>query len=268
MSLQNKQIAFIGGGNMAEAFVRGLLKAGAAKSAQIIVTDIRPERLEYFAKAFGVATLTDNTEAGMQADIIVLAVKPQQMKTVLGHVFPAGKLFISIAAGIPTQQIESALSGQPRVIRVMPNTPALVGAGAAGICPGTYATEADLQAAELLLRSVGICVRVEESQMNAVTALSGSGPAYLFYFTETLIQAGRDAGLDPELARQLAVQTVLGAAKLMGSTDESPAELRRKVTSPGGTTEAALKVLSAQLPAIMTAAVQAAAKRGQELATA
>jgi pyrroline-5-carboxylate reductase len=159
------------------------------------------------------------------------------------------------------------LGGNVRVVRAMPNTPALVGAGAAGLCRGASATEDDLAAAEAILRAVGITVRVEERLLDAVTALSGSGPAYVFYVAEALIKGGIEAGLRPELARQLALQTVAGAARLMTESGEEPAELRRKVTSPGGTTEAALQVMSdRKLTEILVEAMRAAERRSRELA--
>jgi len=269
MNLQNETIAFIGAGNMAEALVRGLLTAHTVAPRQIVVTDVRAERLNYFVTTFGVTTAPDNTAAASRAGIIVLAVKPQQMGAVLTglRATVAKHLIISIAAGVTTVRIERELGGQPRVVRVMPNTPALVGAGAAAISRGAHATEDDLATTEAILKAVGISVRVEESLMNAVTALSGSGPAYVFYMTEALIAAGKEAGLTEELAQKLAVQTVFGAAAMVAATGESPVSLREKVTSPGGTTEAALKVMTdRQLSAIYIEAVKAAKRRGEELA--
>jgi len=261
--MTNETIAFIGAGNMGEALIRGLLAAGTVKPHQIIATDIRPDRLELLQRTFGIRTARDIP----QADIFLLAVKPQQMSDVLSVLRPqSSALFISIAAGIPTARIEKELTGQPRVIRVMPNTPALVGAGAAALCKGGYATEEDLAAAESILAAVGITVRTEEAHLDAVTALSGSGPAYIFYVTEALIKAGIDAGLREDVARRLMIQTVLGAGKLMVETGELPEELRKKVTSPGGTTEAALKVMfDRKLADTLAEAVQAATRRGRDL---
>jgi pyrroline-5-carboxylate reductase len=263
MNLSTKTLGFLGAGNMAEALIRGLLNARTLMPRQIIATDIRPERLDELQRTFGIHT--GHLDG---ADIVVLAVKPQQLAAaVAGHRFTAEPLFISILAGIPTARLERELGGHARVVRAMPNTPALVSAGAAAICAGTFATADDLAVAETVLRAVGLCVRVDEAQMNAVTALSGSGPAYLFYFAECLVQAGIEAGLAPELAAQLAQQTVTGAAQLLATSGECPATLRRKVTSPGGTTEAAIKTLTErQFASILSAAVQAAAKRGAELA--
>jgi len=260
MNLKNKTIAFLGAGNMAEALIRGLLAAKIVPAAQIIAHDIRTDRLEELRKTFGIRT------GKPEADIIILAVKPQQMNAALSDIKPAG-LFISIAAGITTAQIEKELGGRPRVIRAMPNTPALVGAGAAAIAAGKFALLDDLASAETILQAVGTVVRVEEKDLDAVTALSGSGPAYIFLVAEALIAAGIAEGLAPVIAQRLAFQTVLGAALLLREGKDGPAELRRKVTSPGGTTEAAVAVLLAQkLPEIFVEAVTAAAKRSRQLA--
>lgn len=262
-------IAFLGAGNMAEALVRGLLTSQTLPASRILVTDVRLERLDFFAKSFGVTALSGNAAAVQRADTVVLAVKPQQAGTVFADLkaqFGPAKLLISIAAGVTTTRIEQALGGTPRVVRVMPNTPALVGVGAAGYCAGRFATESDLATTATILGAVGIVVRVDESMMDAVTAVSGSGPAYIFLVAEAMIRAGIEVGLSEEVARKLTVQTIFGAGALMGASGELPAELRRKVTSPGGTTEAALKVMAdRQLVEIFVAAVAAAERRGQEL---
>ncbi|HUJ70726.1 MAG TPA: pyrroline-5-carboxylate reductase [Verrucomicrobiae bacterium] len=269
MSLQNKTIVFIGAGNMGEALIRGLLATKMVSPSRIIATDIRANQREFLAKTFGVRSLEDNTAAVEAADIVVLAVKPQQMGEVLADFKPAmseSKLVVSIAAGVTTARIERELGGRTRVVRAMPNTPALVGAGAAALAKGAYATDDDLVAAESILGAVGISVRVEEKLLDAVTALSGSGPAYVFLVTEVMIRAGVAAGLDEPLAKKLAIQTVYGAGKLLVESGEEPASLQRKVTSPGGTTEAALKVMSERkLGEIFTEAIKAAEKRSREL---
>lgn len=286
--MSEKTIAFIGAGNMAEALIRGLI---AAKTGHIIATDVRPDRLEQLRKAYGVETSTDNAVAAAKVDIIVLAVKPQQMsavlaglKSVVGRVTSRGEtdgshaasgdaaykksspLILSIAAGVTTSRIERELGGEPRVVRTMPNTPALVGASAAAICKGRFATDADLDTAETILKAVGIVVRTDEQHLDAVTALSGSGPAYIFYMAEAMIAAGIEAGLPSEVAKRLAVQTVFGAGALLAASGESPEELRKKVTSPGGTTEAALKVkIERGFAKIVADAMHAAARRSREL---
>jgi pyrroline-5-carboxylate reductase len=270
MAFHDQTIAFIGAGNMAEALVRGLLTSQTLPATQILVTDVRPERREFFTKSFGVVALADNGQAVARADVVVLAVKPQQAGTVFSDLkvrFGPGKLLISIAAGVTTARIESELGGNPRVVRVMPNTPALVGAGAAGYCRGRFAAATDLETTATILGAVGIAVPVDEAQMDAVTAVSGSGPAYVFLVAEALIRAGMEAGLSEEVSRRLAIQTVFGAGALLAASNEAPAELRRKVTSPGGTTEAALQVMAERkLVETFVAAVAAAKERGEELA--
>lgn len=266
--LGDRRIVFIGVGNMAEALVRGLLDSGTCRVGQLRVADIRPERLAYFADTYGVDGTASNADAASAADVIVLAVKPQVVGEALaglrGALDPAA-LVISIAAGIAAARIEQGLGGTPRVIRVMPNTPSLVGAGAAAIAPGTHAGEEDLALAECLMAAVGIVERVAEADLDAVTALSGSGPAYVFYLVEALLAAASELALDPGVARRLAVATVAGAARLLGETGEDPAELRRRVTSKGGTTEAAIAVFDArEVRTAVVAALRAARDRSRE----
>lgn len=270
MSLQNKTLAFIGAGNMAEAFIRGLLAKQVVAPRQIIATDVRPDRLDQLRQQFKIRIESANAAAARQADVIVLAVKPQQMSGALATLgAQPGTLIISIAAGITTARLERELGGCARVIRVMPNTPALVGAGAAALCAGQFALPEDVQTATEILQAVGIVVPVAEPDLDAVTALSGSGPAYVFLVAEALIQAGVAAGLAPAVARQLAIQTVAGAGRLLAESAAEPADLRRQVTSPGGTTEAAVAVLLArQLPEMFREAVAAATRRSRELSSA
>jgi len=267
MNPLTKTIAFIGAGNMGEALIRGLLDRQTVTPSQIVVADISEERLEYFEGKFGIRVTTDNAQATGVAEIVLLAVKPQQMSDVLARLKPRpSALIISIAAGISTGRIERELGNRPHVIRAMPNTPSLIGAGAAALCRGAHASIDDLTTAETILGAVGMTVRADERFLDAITALSGSGPAYVFRVTEAMIDAGIEAGLDPALARKLAIQTVYGAAKLMHDSGEDPAELRRKVTSPGGTTEAALRVLNdRQLAGIFNEAIAAATQRSREL---
>jgi pyrroline-5-carboxylate reductase len=269
MSLNAKTITFIGAGNMAEALIRGLLAAKTVEPRQIWATDVREDHLKSIQATYGISVTTNNCEAVKAADVLILAVKPQQMSAVLRGIksaMTADKLVISIAAGIPTSRIEGELEGPSRVIRVMPNTPALVGEGAAALCRGRYATEFDAQLAAEILGAVGIAVRVDETMMDAVTALSGSGPAYVFHVAEAMIEAGKQCGLTEEVAVRLAVQTIKGAGKLLAESSETAGELRRKVTSPGGTTEAALKVMAEHdLMGVFQAAIKAATARGREL---
>lgn len=266
--LTELRIAFIGAGNMAEALVKGLLRA-QVPAAHLCVSDVRAERLDYFRATFGVNAVADNLGAAREADVVVLAVKPQQF----GEVLPAlagvaGRaLFVSIAAGIPTARIERALGPRARVVRVMPNTPALVGAGISALCSGAHASPKDVETAEALLRAVGKTVRVEERLMDAVTAVSGSGPAYIFRVMEAMEAAAIAQGLAPDQARALVVATIVGAGQLAASSGRAPVELREQVTSKGGTTEAALKVLDARdLVGAFNEAVAAAARRARELA--
>lgn len=236
------KIAFIGAGNMAEAIVSGIIKQGVFAAADVTVTDIRAERLQFFKDTYGTQATADNQAAVAGADVIVLAVKPQMLDdaaaTFAGAVC-AGKLFISIMAGVTTAKIESVLNAEVRVVRVMPNTPALVGCGAAGYAPGSTAMAADLKLTSDILCAVGVAVEVKERELDAVTALSGSGPAYVFYLLENMLKAAAEMGLEPDTARKLALATVEGSAKLMDQSGEAADALRTKVTSKGGTTFAA-----------------------------
>jgi pyrroline-5-carboxylate reductase len=261
-------IGFIGTGNMAEALIRGLLHAGVAEKEQVVGSDPREERCAEMADRYGIRAVGDNLEVASQADILVLSVKPQVMAKVLDQV---GKqihpraLVISIAAGIPLSAIESKLP-QARVIRTMPNTPALVGAAATAIAAGGHATEDDIRAARRIFDSVGTTIVLEEAQMDAVTGLSGSGPAYIFLVIEALSDAGVKVGLSRYNAQALAAQTVLGSAKLLIETNEHPGRLKDMVTSPGGTAIAGLHTLEAGgLRTTLMDAVEAATRRSREL---
>jgi pyrroline-5-carboxylate reductase len=266
--LQDKRIAFIGAGNMAEALIKGLLAAGV-RPEQLIATDVRTDRLETIRKAYRIDTLTNNREAVTKAQILLLAVKPQVMNAVLTDLngtVVEDHLILSIAAGIRTAFIEGKFSQPTRVVRIMPNTPALVMAGASAIAPGRHATTADLETARLIFEAVGRVVQVEEHLMDAVTGLSGSGPAYIFVLIEALSDAGVRMGLSREVATLLAAQTVFGSARMVLETGEHPAKLKDMVTSPGGTTAAGLHVLEqAGFRGTLRAAVDAATRRSQEL---
>jgi len=261
-------VGFIGTGNMAEALIRGLVRAGVAEPAQLVGSNPRRERCGEMAERYGIRTTTDNVEVARQADILVLSVKPQLMERVLAEIGPhihSKALVVSIAAGIPIAVIEARLP-QARVIRTMPNTPALVGAGATAIAAGGHATEADLAAARRIFDSVGMTVVLEESQLDAVTGLSGSGPAYIFLIIEALSDAGVKVGLSRHNAQALAAQTVLGSAKLLIETGEHPGRLKDMVTSPGGTAIAGLHTLEAGgLRTTLMNAVEAATRRSREL---
>lgn len=262
-------IAFVGGGNMARALIRGLVGTATVRAEQIIAADPDESKLRTLEAELGIRCTGDNAEAVEEASVVVLATKPQILARVLPGVAAAldsNTLLISVAAGIPTGLIERALPPGTRVVRTMPNTPALVGAGATAIAAGTHATEEDLALAEMLFRSVGISVRVPEAQLDAVTGLSGSGPAYVFAMIEALRDAGVREGLPEDTALQLASQTVFGAARLMRDENESPEVLRARVTSPGGTTRAGLDALAdAGFAEAIAGAVRAATRRSVEL---
>ena len=269
MSIMESKVVFLGAGNMAEAIVSGMAAAAFCVPEKIILTDVRPERLSELEEKYGVTTAGGNRVV-QQAEIVVLAVKPQVLSEVLAEIAPVLReetLVISIAAGISCSQIEAALEGTPRVVRVMPNTPALVRQGAAAIAAGAHADEADLEVAEAIMQCVGLTVRVEEKELDAVTALSGSGPAYVFYLLEAMLAAAEQMGLEQETARSLALQTVEGAARLMKDTGESAVELRERVTSKGGTTAAAIRFLDQSgVKEAVIQALLAAKARSEELA--
>jgi pyrroline-5-carboxylate reductase len=264
-----KTIAFIGAGNMAEALVKGLLRAGVASPQEIVCTDRRAERGPELEKLYGVRFTGSNVAAVKEAAIIVLSVKPQVMEKVLAEIGPsldASKLVISIAAGIPIAALERQVGHGVRVIRTMPNTPALVGAGATALSPGEHATEADLAQAKALFDAIGMTVMVDEPLLDAVTGLSGSGPAYIFLIIEALADGGVKAGLARAQAQALAAQTVFGSAKLLIETGEHPGRLKDQVTSPGGTAIAGLHTLEAGgLRTTLMNAVEAATNRSREL---
>jgi pyrroline-5-carboxylate reductase len=265
----SKHIAFLGGGNMAEAIIKGLLRENSG--ASLMVAEISNERRTYLAKTYpGVRVVEHGDQAAGWGDMVVLAVKPQQAASVLSTIQQAAgpdKLIVSIMAGVRTASIEEALESGTRVVRVMPNTPALVGSGASAICAGKYATREDMDCVESIFARTGLVVRVDEKQMDAVTGLSGSGPAYVFTFIEALSDAGVKNGLTRDVAAKLALQTVLGAARMLAETGEHPAKLREQVTSPGGTTIAGLHVLeNGRFRGTIMDAVDAASQRSKELA--
>jgi pyrroline-5-carboxylate reductase len=265
------QLGFIGAGNMAEAIARGVTSSGLFKPTEILAADISAERRSLFADRLKIRAVEDAAAVASQCPTILLAVKPQHIAAVLpaiGEVAKTDVLVITIAAGISTRYIASAMGQRSpwRVVRAMPNTPMLVGKGMVAICPGERATAADLTKARRIFESAASVVELKEEMMDAVTAVSGSGPAYVFFLIEQMIRAGVELGLTPEQAHKLATQTALGAAQMLTTSADAPAELRRKVTSPGGTTYAAISHMeSQQLPQIVVDAVKAAAKRSHEL---
>jgi pyrroline-5-carboxylate reductase len=264
-----KRIAFLGTGNMAEALVKGLLRAGVASKDEILCTEPRAERREEIRARYGVTVTPDNLQAAGDAAIVVLSVKPQTMDHLLEEIAPAidhSKLVISIAAGISISAVARKLGAGVRIVRTMPNTPALVGAGATALARGAHATEGDLAQAKALFEAVGIAHVVEEHLLDAVTGLSGSGPAFVFLAIEALADGGVKVGLARPVAMALAAQTVMGAAKLVLETGEHPGRLKDQVTSPGGTAIAGVHALEAGgLRAALIAAVEVAALRSHEL---
>ena len=260
-------LAIIGGGKIGEALLSGLLRRGAA---ELSVCAGRPDRAAPPHAQYGVPALS-LTEAAASAGVLLLAVKPQDIDVLLEALAPhvdAGRhLLVSVAAGVPTARIEAALPPGTPVVRVMPNTPALVDEGMSVLSPGAHAGEEHLDEAEELLAAVGRVRRVPESQQDAVTALSGSGPAYFFFLVEAMIDAGILLGLPRTLAADLIVQTALGAAVMLRDSGEHPVQLREAVTSPGGTTVAAIRELERHgVRAAMLAALEAARDRSRELA--
>src|SRR6476646_1276266 len=265
------ELAIIGAGNMAEAIARGVLEDGLFHAGSLVAADVSAERRELFERTMGIRAVADNAGAVRGARRVLLSVKPQQMGEALAALGPAlepGALVISIAAGISTAYIERHLGRGIawRVIRTMPNTPMLVGEGMVGLCPGAHATAEDLVDARRIFESAASVIEVAESQIDAVTAVSGSGPAYFFYLVEQMIRAGVELGLTPEQAHRLATQTALGAAKMLTHGNDPPQELRRKVTSPGGTTQAAIAHMeSAGVGPAIVEALKAADRRSKEL---
>ncbi len=267
--LDNQKIAIIGAGNMGVALLRGLLDAGTVPPNFVTVHNRRDEKTKALAERFGVNPARSNTACVAGADIVLLAVKPQIFVKVLDeikdHLSPHA-LILSVAAGISTSRIEKALGGTPRVVRAMPNTPAVIKQGATALCAGSYATEADLDRAKAILAEVGRVVVVDEIHLDAVTGLSGSGPAYVFLIIEAFADAGVKVGLSREIAMDLAVQTIQGAARLLQATNEHPGKLKDQVTSPGGTAIAGLHTLEqGGLRTTIMNAVEAATRRAKEL---
>lgn len=262
-------IGFLGAGRMATALAQGFVNAGIVRPGQIFASDVIPAACKSFGAATGARICANNADVLKSASILFLAVKPQQAAEVLAEIqphFTPRHLLISIAAGLTITKMESALPAKARVIRVMPNTPALVGASASGFASGKAATIADARLAERLLGAVGIALQVKETQLDAVTGLSGSGPAYVYQFIEALSDGGVASGLPRDLATKLAAQTVLGAAKMVIETGEHPGALKDAVTSPGGTTiEGVHELEKGKLRGTVMSAVRAATEKSKKL---
>ncbi|MDI6716639.1 MAG: pyrroline-5-carboxylate reductase [Actinomycetota bacterium] len=265
-----KRLSIIGSGQMGEALLKGFIKSGVIEASQVLLSDIDEKRLEVLKSKYGVETTADNNKAVKSSDIILLSVKPQHIEQVLTNArgeFSEDKLVISIAAGVTTEKIHQLIGKDLAIIRVMPNTPALVGKAMSVISRGKFASANSVEVALQLFSSVGEVVELGENQQNVATAISGSGPAYFFLMIEALVEAGVKAGLGKEIASRLAIQTMAGSAALLQETGRSPDDLREMVTSPGGTTAAALQVFSnREFRFIVQEAVEAAIKRAGELA--
>ncbi len=262
------QIGFIGAGNMATALCHGIIRAGIAPAGGILAADPSPEQRERFGAETGAPTTAENAEA-CEAEVVVLAVKPQIMPAALIEVGPlltADHLVVSVAAGVRASTIEAAAPCPIRVVRTMPNTPMLLGEGAAAICKGAHATDADIARVREMFEASATVIEVPETLIHAVTALSGSGPAYVFLLAELMARTGVEMGLSPDDAVLLANKTVLGAARMLAETGDSAEELRRKVTSPNGTTHAAITSMQNDgAPEYIVNAIKAAHRRSVEL---
>ena len=283
MSPLKKKTGFIGAGNMGEAFVGAIIKSNLLSPSMIYVSDINQERLAIFRSNYGISATNDNIKLFSKCDIIILAVKPQLINKVLteitkqkDYMIADKKLIISIAAGIPLRKIEdllyTPLDEKSRtklpIIRVMPNTPALVLSGMSGMSANRYASVEDVNVARTILKAMGKVIEFNEDDLDAVTALSGSGPAYVFYLIESMIEGGINAGLNPNDAYTLTIATLKGSLALIEELNESPETLRKKVTSPGGTTEAAFKILeNNRVKQNIIDAIAAATLRSKELST-
>lgn len=264
------KLAVLGCGKMGESLVAGLLASGWRTASDVVVTARSEDRLKELSEAHGVSTTTDNGAAVAGADVVVIAVKPQDIEALLMEISPhvgTDQTVLSVAAAIPTSFIESHLAQPVPVVRAMPNTPSVVHEGMAGIAPGKFADDDHLRVATEVLEAVGRVVSIPESYLDAVTAISGSGPAYFALLAEAMIEAGILLGLSREISTDLVVQTMLGSAKLMRDAHMHPVELREMVTSPGGTTIRAIRVLEQSgVRAAFLNAIQAAMERSQELA--
>ena len=270
MAVDERRIAVLGAGKIGEALISGLLSSGWREPRDIVATGRRAERLAELKKRYRIRTTLSNAEAASGAALVVIAVKPQDLDVLLGDVgglLSSDQTVLTIAAAMPTANVERSLGPGVPVVRAMPNTPSTVHEGIAGLCAGAHASEEHMRLAEEALLHLGAVVRVPERSMDAITAVSGSGPAYFALLAEAMIEAGILLGLAREISTQLVVQTMLGTAKQLRDEGMHPVELREAVTSPGGTTIAAIRELeSAGVRAAFLNAIQAAMVRSRELA--
>jgi pyrroline-5-carboxylate reductase len=270
VAVDERKIAVLGAGQIGEALIAGLLSSGWRSPGEIVASNRRPERAAELTERYGISALTSSVEAAENAALVVIAVKPQDVRTLLEAVGPqltTEQTVLSIVAAIPTSLIERHLAPGVPVVRAMPNTPSMVHEGIAGLCPGSHSGDAHITLAEEALAHLGAVVRVPESSMDAVTAVSGSGPAYFALLAEAMIEAGLLLGITREVSTQLVIQTMLGTAKQLRDGGLHPVELREMVTSPGGTTIAAIHALEvAGVRAAFLNAIQAAMTRARELA--
>jgi len=263
-----KTIGFIGAGNMAGALIKGMLAKGVIAPEHILASDISPQRLTVLRKETRINIFARNISVLEGSDIIVLSVKPQHVETVLDEISnqTSGKVIVSIVTGLGSDSIQSVLGSDTAIVRVMPNTPALVGEAMSSLSFSQNVGGKDRTIIRGMFEAVGQVIEIDEKHMDAITALSGSGPAYIFQFAEELIRAGKAAGLEDEVARDLVVQTIIGAGKMLKESGQSAEELRMHVTSPGGTTEAGLQVMRQHgFSEMIQAVVQKAVERSREL---
>ncbi|HEX2872674.1 MAG TPA: pyrroline-5-carboxylate reductase [Polyangiaceae bacterium] len=270
--MKSQRIGMLGAGNMAGALIRGLLASKSVTPEQIVASDVRGDHLQELEAKYGIKTFSDNRELAKVSNLVVLAVKPQVIDRVLDQMadaFAPDTLLVSIAAGVPIRSLEARLPAHVRVVRAMPNTAAIALAGATGIAPGSRATKEDIDVTQALFAAIGRSVVLDESLIDAVTGLSGSGPAYIMVIIEALADGGVKVGLHRDTALLLAAQTVYGSAKLLLETGEHPGRLKDMVTSPGGTAIAGLHTLeTGGIRRTLIDAVEAAAKRAAELGEA
>jgi pyrroline-5-carboxylate reductase len=270
--MKSQRIGMLGAGNMASALIRGLLASKSVTADQIVASDVRADHLKELETEYGIKTFSDNRRLAAASNLVVLAVKPQVVDRVLDQMadaFAPDTLLVSIAAGVPIRSLEARLPEHVRIVRAMPNTAAIALAGATGIAPGSRATQEDIDVCQSLFAAIGRSVVLDESLIDAVTGLSGSGPAYVMVIIEALADGGVKVGLHRDTALLLAAQTVYGSAKLLLETGEHPGRLKDMVTSPGGTAIAGLHTLeSGGLRRTLIDAVDTATKRAIELGEA